>query len=278
MNTFSPAWLALRESADLAARNRDVLDACQRYFARRDSLSICDIGAGTGASVRAFADVLPNRQHWTLVDHNAKNLAAAVDALSAWSDTASQSDGRLSLQRGTRHIEVSMRCFDFAQDPASCWTADTGLVTASALLDLTSKGWIARFANALSKADTAVLATLTFDGTIVADPSHPLDSTIAKAFCIHQTRDKGFGPAAGPAAADSFKLSMDRLGYKVIAGDSPWRLEDREAEVFIRTIEGITSAAHEIAQLDRISDWQHDRLAKTRLLTIGHTDVFCYRK
>lgn len=278
MNAFSPAWLALRESADLVARNRDVLAACQRHFERRDSLRICDIGAGTGASVRAFADFLPIYQHWTLVDHNAENLAAAVDVLSDWADTASQSDGRLSLKRGARHIEVSMRCFDFAQDPASCWTADTGLVTASALLDLTSKSWIAHFANALSTTESAVLATLTFDGTIVADPSHPLDNTVAEAFRAHQLRDKGFGPAAGSAAADSLKLSMERLGYKIVAGSSPWHFEDRKAEVFIHTIEGIATAAHEIAQMDSISDWQHDRLTKTRLLTIGHTDVFSYRQ
>jgi hypothetical protein len=278
MSAFSPAWLGLREPADTLARNGKVISACRRHFAGRESVTVCDLGAGTGAAVRAFADILPQRQYWTLVDHDQRNLAAAIDALSSWSDEAVMSGDGITLQRGTRHIEIKLRAFDFAQDPASCWTAKTDLVTASALLDLTSKGWISRFANALAKLDVAVLATLTFDGTIIADPAHALDASVAEAFGLHQTRDKGFGAAAGPDAASHLQQSMERLEYKVVDGNSPWRLQDHTSDLFIQTVKGIADAVRDTGKVGLVDNWLQARLNDSRLLTIGHTDVFAYRK
>ncbi|MDX2143523.1 MAG: hypothetical protein SFV19_09220 [Rhodospirillaceae bacterium] len=268
----------MREPADVQARNVKVVDACRRHFADRESVTVCDLGTGTGASLRAFADILPERQHWTLVDHDKRNLAAAGEALTAWADTATRSGDGLTLQRGPRQIEVALRVFDFAKDPAAAWTAETNLVTASALLDLASKGWIARLANAVSKQKAAVLATLTFDGTIIADPTHALDKSVAEAFCLHQTRNKGFGPAAGPDAANVLQQSMERLGYKVVAGSSPWRLQDHTSKLFVRTVEGIADAVRETGKVELVDDWLEARLNHTRLLEIGHHDVFASRK
>src|SRR5262245_29469383 len=102
MGDFSPEWLALREPADTAARNSKVLASCARAFKDHDSLVICDMGAGTGASVRAFADLLPKRQDWILVDHDQRNLTGALSALRAWG----QSDGDQIIYRGERRIGV----------------------------------------------------------------------------------------------------------------------------------------------------------------------------
>ena len=67
MSGFSPAWLTLREPADRAARNRDVMARCALTFAARARLKVCDLGAGTGASPTA-TDVVRVHYRGTLIN------------------------------------------------------------------------------------------------------------------------------------------------------------------------------------------------------------------
>ena len=48
MTGFSAEWLALREPADHAARNLEVLAATARYFGGRETIEVLDLGAGSG--------------------------------------------------------------------------------------------------------------------------------------------------------------------------------------------------------------------------------------
>lgn len=273
MSGFSPAWLALREPADQASRNRDVLAACALAFAARPSLKVCDLGAGTGASVRAFADFLPGVQTWTLIDHDAGNLAAAFTALAAWADEAVHHEAGLSLRRGLRRIEVRAHVHDFAKSPA-CWSKDTDLVTASALIDLTSAAWIKRFVAALAKDRMPLLATLSADENISATPPHPRDKKVAATFRRHQSRDKGFGPAAGADAGRFLEQVLADADYVLTAGASPWVLEP--SALLCATVEGMAAAVAETGDVESgaLADWREFRLHQTERLTIGHRDVF----
>jgi hypothetical protein len=255
MTGFSPEWLALREPADRAARHPGVLAACKEAFAHRKGLAICDLGAGTGASLRALAPLLPRPQTWTLVDHDPANLAA------------------VQLPGAGQGLAWRTLVHDFSREP-HCWPAGTDLVTASALLDLTSAAWIARFVAALSAGGVAVLATLTFDGVIAAEPAHPLDAEVAAAFRVHQNRDKGFGPAAGPAAADILADHLGGAGYRLTVGDSPWRI-GRASDALLRaTLDGIAAAVRETGLVSGVDAWLCDRIAHARRLTVGHRDIF----
>ncbi len=275
MSGFSPEWLALREPADLAARNRQVLTACARAYEDRDTLRICDIGAGTGASVRALAERLPQRQFWTLVDSDQNNLSAAFQQLARWGSDAKGYDGGLMLRKGDREIFLRTHVCDLAATPA-CWPKGTDLVTASALFDLTSARWIDAFVALLTAQKVALLSMLSFDGLIDADPVQPLDQAIADAFRAHQQRDKGFGPAAGPHAAESLEASLSRAGYELDAGESPWTIDRSASALLYAVLAGIASAAQEMDTLaaEDIEHWLRSSVINTRRLTIGHRDVF----
>src|SRR5882724_845129 len=101
---FSADWLALREPADLRARERSLADRLRRRFAAYPSLRVIDLGCGTGSNLRAVAPWLGRQQAWRLVDHDPALLREAARRLSSWADRAEGGFERLTLYKGDRQI------------------------------------------------------------------------------------------------------------------------------------------------------------------------------
>ena len=283
MSGFSAEWLALREPFDRAARNAQVRDACRAAFAGRNDIAVCDIGAGTGASLRAVADLLPPRQRWTLVDDDPALLVAAGRALAAWADRSEGAGERLRLERAGKTIEVRFHRHDLAAGSTpwlAPWTAGTDLVTASAFFDLVSADWIGRLVAALADGGVALLATLSFDGTIRTEPPHPLDRAVAAAFRPHQGGDKGFGPAAGPDGWEILERALDRRGYALTSGASPWRVDRSSPPFRDALLDGIAAAAGETGLLSPGDGarWRLETGRDATLVEIGHRDLFAAPK
>jgi hypothetical protein len=271
---FSPQWLALREPADAAARNRDVMAACAAAFRGRQDLRIVDLGAGTGATLRAIHGLLSPVQDWTLVDHDPDGLATARELLAHGTPDARGEGEALRLVHSGRSLRVRFRRHDLAHGlPDNLRGAN--LVTASALFDLASLDWIEGLAEALARRSVALLAMLTFDGTIRCQPGHRLDAPVAAAFAAHQKRDKGLGLAAGPDAARGLARAFAAHGYRCVEGDSAWHLAcgtDLRAEV----VAGIAAAVAETALVPPpdIAEWRDFARSDAETLTIGHADLF----
>ncbi len=279
MNRFPSEWLALREPVDMASHNREVLGACARTFSHQETLSICDLGAGTGASLRAFAPFLPKTQYWTLVDNDPENLHAAQEFLADWSDFARPTDKGIALERTGKHIEVRFSQRDLAAD-AMPWPAGSELITASALFDLTSENWIKRLVKNLAEDRLSLLAVLSFDGRMEINPSDTQDETIFSAFCAHQQTDKGFGAASGPNAAATLEAALRTAGYAVSGGDSPWQMGLDTQKLMHETLKGIADATTEAGAVtkSKAESWLDDRIQNAQSLTIGHRDIFARPK
>lgn len=273
MTGFSPEWLALREAADARARNRDVAEALAARFALRETLSVVDLGSGTGANLRATAPLLPARQAWTLTDHDAGLLSTARTRLIAWADTNTSEGDVLHLTKGHAHIAVSFKICDLARDLDNVIAEGTGLVTASAFFDLVSESYIRRLAKAVAQQRAGFYAVLTYNGVQRWSPHRPADNQMASAFHRHMLRDKGFGVAAGPLApahlADQFRLN----GYTVLEGDSPWRLERGDRMLIEELIRGHAFAVAEtgIVDMKTIEAWV--KVARN-CADVGHIDTF----
>lgn len=272
MTGFSRAWLKLRETADHRSRDAALAEALSGHFALRDEISVTDIGCGSGSNLRATAGLLPSRQSWTLVDHDAALLSAARDELAAWADSAEPTGDRLQLKHGRLDIMVQFRRADLAADLGTALSTPSDLVTAQAFFDLASEEFIRLFAKSLERLGAAFYTTLTYNGITRWTPRHPADNRIAAAFHRHQLGDKGFGPAAGPTAPMVLADQLSLTGFRVQEGDSPWRLGHADQNLIDELQAGHAAAVAETGQLDppTLESWSSLRRTGAQ---IGHTDT-----
>lgn len=275
MAGFSPEWLALREPADHAARNPQVLATVGAYFSDKSSLSVLDLGCGAGSNLRASYAALPDHQHWTLVDHDADLLAHARSRLTDWADEAREQGEELVLAKGEKLISVDTRRVDLDKDLdwVLGWRPD--LVTAAALFDLTSRRWIERFVAALASQRLPLYAVLTYDGREGWQPEHPADTGIHAAFVDHQRGDKGFGPSAGPEACEIMAEAFRKTGFAVSMGDSSWLIDGARADLRGALAEGIAEAVRETGRVDpaTVEAWLAAR-REAGSARIGHQDLW----
>jgi SAM-dependent methyltransferase len=274
--SFSPEWLALREPADHAARNPQLLSAVGGHFAGRSSLHVLDLGCGAGSNLRGSYDALPDRQHWTLVDLDESLLAATRERLKGWADSSQERGEELVLTKGGKTVSVDTRQADLAKDLEWVLGWQPDLVTAAALFDLASKRWIERFVAALTSLRLPLYTVLTYDGRETWHPPHPADGKMLAAFRHHQRGDKGFGPAAGPDATDILAEAFRKSGFAVSTGDSTWRLEEGEQAALIEALaSGASDAVLETGQVNpaAVEDWRQARRQAQRA-AIGHHDLW----
>jgi len=280
MSGFSPDWLALREPADVRARDPGLLAALATHLAGRasgrDGIEVVDLGCGTGANMRTTAPSLGPVQSWTLVDHDPVLLEAARAALLGWADEVSENGQSIALKKEGRAIGVRFRQADLMQDLEAVVGRRPDLVTASALFDLCSVDFIRRLARAVASEGASFYTVLTYDGEQAWNPAHTADASMTAAFNAHQQIDKGFGSSAGPAAPEVLALAFRERGYNVLEASSPWRIDGRNAaseQALINALaDGFAAAVSEIGQVpsDVIADWLAVRRNGS---VVGHTDT-----
>ncbi|MHA1529535.1 MAG: SAM-dependent methyltransferase [Alphaproteobacteria bacterium] len=252
MSGFTADWLALRAGADAGARDTSLAARLGAHLKGRGSVRVLDLGAGTGANLRATAALIGPPQHWLLADHDAALLARAEPAA---------------------NTTIERREVDLAGDLSSLFDPHPDLVTASALLDLCGAAWVDRLAEQVTAKGAALYAVLSYDGREAWRPPHALDAEVLAAFHADQRRDKGLGPALGPEAHGHLAGSLRGHGYQVFEGPSDWNLARPGDAALIAALADASAAAVEDAiGAGRAGEWRAARLAAHRV-TIGHRDL-----
>ncbi|WP_265499785.1 class I SAM-dependent methyltransferase [Paracoccus beibuensis] len=247
---FSAEWLALREPADLAARDAALL--ARAVAATGPEPVILDLGCGTGSTVRALAPHLPGHARWHLVDNDPHLLRQA----------AAEAPGQAQLHEQ-----------DLADLDALPLEGVT-LVTASALLDLLPAAWIEGLAARLAAAKLPFYAALSYDGIMAWEPALPKDDDVTRAFNDHQRSDKGLGPALGPDAATVAATIFRAAGFQTQQAISPWRIGTEGVPLQRALVDGIATAASQAGQPMAL-EWGRTRagMATDSRCLIGHLDL-----
>jgi hypothetical protein len=272
---FAPEWLRLREGADHRSRDPGLLARLGLYFGARPEIRVVDLGAGLGSNLRGTYAALPPRQHWVLVDHDPTLLASAAGAIAGWADSARPTTSGVEAIKEGRSLHVELKRHDLAAEPAAWGTDRPDLVTAAALFDLISKGWIDRFVQALSAARLPLYTVLTHDAESDWQPAHSADASMRAAFERHFGRDKGFGPSAGGRATSLLAERLAGAGYEVLRAPSPWRLGQDDHALIVAMAEGWAGAVREtgIVPEQTIKEWLAARTADGVTCTVGHEDL-----
>jgi hypothetical protein len=266
-------WLALREPLDAVARSSTLVD---------DPLRIVDLGTGTGSNVRYLLGRLPPRQHWLLVDRDADLLSEIPRRLTGWAASHGYEtqtiDSSLRVSAGSIDCRIDSKRLDLSTLDPDLFI-DRDLVTGSALLDLVSDRWLHQLAGACAANRTAVLFALTYSGAARCDPADREDQWVISLVNDHQRGDKGFGPAAGPEAAERAARAFEQVGFVVHREQSDWTLAPDTTELQTRLLRGWQEAATEIAhgQSIRLRNWLDRRLdhvaAGRSQIIVSHEDL-----
>mgnify|MGYP001380435069 CR=1 FL=1 len=206
MSGFSTSWLEAREPVDLRARNPEMIAIfAARLAERRQALArpllVLDLGAGTGATLRALAPHLPEDTCWRFAEHDPALVERSIEMADRHGHAVEAIESDLSQ--------------GLSGDLAEALLEDVDAVTTSAFLDLVSRGWIEGAASTLAARGLPFLAMLTFDGRQEADPAHPLDARIREAMAAHQEAEgveaaHGGGASREPPVTEEERLALNQ--------------------------------------------------------------------
>ncbi|MGF1649428.1 MAG: hypothetical protein ACFCUN_03160 [Hyphomicrobiaceae bacterium] len=255
---FDSMWLALREPVDHASVNAELRRLLVGWIGDRPSLRVIDIGAGRGSNVRGLAPSIACRQHWTLIDIDDALLNEAAHTI---------------LPSET--LSLTIRNLDLATADLGAVLAACDLVTSAAFFDLVSKELVDRVVAAVVQTGAAFYTILTYDGLAAWIPEHPADSEMRRLFNEHQRRDKGLGPALGPAASVALVAAFRARGYRVFAGPSPWIVDDAHPDMGRMLNDGWARAVAETGEMDGalLDAWRDLRSREGTTTIVGHRDV-----
>jgi len=283
---FGLDWLRLREAQDLRARSRTLargFGAAVRRKAGDAPALLVDLGAGSGAGFRALAPLIAGDQEWRLVDHDPALLGHQAAEIAQWARgqgyRVTHGMGVVTVATGRAHWRAHSIDRDLAASLESLSLASAHGVACAALLDLVSEPWLSALADRLASARVPFLAALSVDGRREWRPEHAEDALVGSAFARHQARDKGFGPALGPAAPATARAVFEKRGYGAMAAPADWRLDAQDDALLAALIDGDAAAAAECepGAAARIESWRGDRhreRAEGALrLTVGHVDI-----
>jgi SAM-dependent methyltransferase len=254
----APDWLALREPADAAARSPELAGLVAEHLGS-GPLTVRDLGCGTGSMLRWLAPQLPGPQRWYLHDRDPVLLARA----------AAGAIGGIDVET----VEGDLTALGAAD------LAGTGLVTASALLDLLTAAEVGELAAACVEAGCAALLTLSVAGRVEFGPREELDAAFGAAFDAHQRRDVDGRRLLGPDAPGVAAAAFADRGATVVQRPSPWRLGAADAGLAEEWLRGwIGAACAQEPELEQVAgDYLSRRLAAIadgRLhVLVDHTDV-----
>ena len=284
-NSFETNWLDRRSHYDNAARDKNVEIACLNYLKNKSSVSILDIGSGTGSNCLYFLERMPAVQNWIFVEHDEHLSKYALERIKKHAVDAAYSievaPQKIFLQKDNRKISIEYITDSFLNLEKKVDLSKIDLVTAGAVFDLLSFKQFVDIASVILENEIALLATMNY-AEMNFSPSEASDVLFIEKYEKHMSRKQEFGKAMGKDCSRSMVKFFRKHQKEIVYGASIWNLVGDEEETHRCLFQFMKSAVTEMLEEEEhhqlFCKWLYlkkELAAEGKLETsIQHYDIF----
>lgn len=237
-----PRYLDAKTSVDARALNRRVWTQFVERLADAPSpIRILEVGGGVGATVEriveALEDASPDRLHYTLVDIEPDNVAAAQERLREWAGRRGYSVSgreRQTWTDGSLDVTVQFITADLFDVASARQKESYDALIAQAVLDLFDISAVLRALRPLLRGGGLWYLPIHFDGVTAFEP--PVDPTLDARIerLYHESMAGTSDRDEGPDGSHCGRRLLTRLPKADVplldAGSSDWVVVPRDGE------------------------------------------------
>jgi len=282
---FDIDWLSERYPFDVEARNKALESKVVAHLAEKSSITLVDVGAGTGSNFLYFVEQLPQSQKWYLVEQNESLKKATIRRLK---DYASYHKYNFERKKDTvkitsikRDITVTILNDSLLNLAELIDLKKVDLVLANAVFDLFSAAQIDQLVSLITQNKLAFYHTLSYEG-MTFNPTDPFDEVFIDTYNEHMERPQAFGKALGRHASQYMVKSFEAAKSTVQSAPSKWQIEAVDIKMHYYLLNFMENALGEMdlapAIQQNFKKWIQRKkdliITGQQRLEIAHLDVF----
>ncbi len=276
-------WLNTRYPFDAAGRNREIKKQFLELMNSKGkaTLSLVDIGAGTGSNCRYWIDRIPQHQHWKLIEQNPAFIKPCLENLTHFAIEQGyhreHHPAGLTMVAGEKHIHIDLLNVSLFEVGIATDLSQTDAITANAVFDLLTREQFDNFIQTITEHPVIFLATLNYGGMYFT-PEHSYDQEFIDLYEQHMRRWQPFGKSMGPACVQLMPEILEKYGLKVHSLESYWQILRTDKEMLNYYMDFMKSALCDMAVSDlekaKLQDWLTLKEETDQaILNVNHQDI-----
>jgi hypothetical protein len=282
---FDIDWLNQRYPFDAEARNKALEAKVFQFLNKKTTLTLVDVGAGTGSNCLYMVEQLPQNQQWFLVEINEILKKATIKRLKEYAAyhkySFEKKKSRILIKTKSKEIEVHILNLSMLEMEHSINLSTVDLVLANAVFDLFSAAQFEQFFALLKKYQLPLYATLNYEDMLFT-PEDPFDAAFIKTYNNHMERVQDFGQAMGKNGGALIKQLFEKHRWKVDSVPSNWRIELDDVKMHYYLLNFMENALAEMNMKEgmqaNFQKWLQRKkdliITRQQRLKVMHMDIF----
>ena len=277
-------WLDERYRFDAVARNPTIEQKFLHSLPSKDTISLVDVGAGSGANGRYLMEKIPANQQWVLIEQNPDFSKASLQVLQQHARhqgyTSFLEQDTLTLQTPTKTIQVNAKQGSLLEIENMTDLSHTDAVVANAVFDLFTPHQFDTFVSTIARYQLIFLSTLNYENMHFS-PNTPQDEKMIALYHAHMLRPQTVGTAMGPDCIPQISEILKKYRYAVDTGSSIWNIHSKDEKMMQYLLNFMESSITELPPSPEdallLQQWvKQKEEAADFTLTIEHQDILGY--